>query len=228
MQRGNIITDLKALIGQGNDVGNSDLIAWINDAYMQAIDEVIKVQPDFFNKSAMTDTVNGQREYNLPSDWTKITTVNILQNGQWTKVTPMGDADKRFVPVLADTDNQGFSSSDPKYYIYGQKIGIIPTPVGTTANAIKIWYSYTPGTLDLDTDEPDLPEQYHRILKYLAYANFLDRDDEHVAAERMRNRFDALVQRMVETISEPQQDEVRRVERTQNKDLYSLSSLNTL
>jgi len=228
MQRGNIITDLKALIGAGNDTSDSELIAWINDAYMQMVDELIKVQPDFFSKSATTDTVSGQREYDLPSDWTKILTVNIYQDGSWTKVTPMGNADMRFVPELADSADQGFSTGSPRYYIYGQKIGILPTPDTTTSDAIKIWYTYTPDTLDTDTESPDLPEQYHRILKYMAYANFLDRDDEHVAAERMRNRFDALVQRMVETIASPQEDEVRRVERTQNKDLYSLSSLNTM
>lgn len=224
MQRGNLVTDVKSLIGKGHDLSDSEIITWINDAYMQMVDEIIKVNPDYFNKSVTTASYNGQREYVLPDDFVKITNVNIKHAGEWVRVLPMGNADKRFIPIIAETEDQGFLWSEPKYYVNGGRLGIMPIPDETTTDAIEIWYTYTPTTLDLDTDEPAIPEQYHRYIKYCAYANWLDRDDEHVSAERARNRFDGLVARMVETLSNQQEDEVRRVERSENLDLYSFNN----
>jgi len=221
MTRSQILTDLKNLIGPGIETGDSGLNTWINDGYMQMVSEIKKVNPDFFVKSATTSTVTNQQEYTLPTDFESMIMANEQILGVWKRLLPMGNADIRNIPQISDTtSNQGFSDSEPKYYLYKNVIGLMPIPTASVTSGLKVWYSYTPSEMDDDSDEPDIPEKYHYIIKYDAYANYLDQDDEHAAAERMRIRFDQLVNRMIEDMSEKQQDEVKSVEISQNQDLY--------
>lgn len=225
MNRGAIVTDLKAMIGTGCEVSDGLLSTWVNDYYMQIVDEIIKVNPDYFVKSSTTSTVLGQQEYDLPDDFEKVVMVNIQIDGVWKRVLPMGNADIRHIPTHSDTtSSQGFSTAEPRYYIIGDNIGIMPIPDETTASALKVWYSYTPTELSSDSDEPAFPSKYHYFIKYGAYANYLDQDDEHVAAERMRQRFDGLVSRMMENMQDKQVDEVKSVEISQNTDMYSANT----
>jgi len=222
MTRSELTTDLKNLIGPGVEVDDDGLAVWVNDAYGQMIDEIIKVNPDYFTKGSTSSTISAQQEYALPSDFEKMIMVNMQQDGTWTRVVPMGNADLRFIPTAADTSsNQGFSTATPQYYVYGSStLGFMPIPSETTSDNIKIWYQYTPSQLTADSSEPDIPVRYHHIIKFGAYANYLDQDDEHVAAERMRQRFDEKLRRMIENMMDRQADEVKSVEIVQNKDLY--------
>lgn len=210
------------MIGPGCEVSDGLLSTWVNDYYMQMVDEVSKVNPDYFVKSSTTSSVANQQEYDLPDDWEKIVMINMQIDGTWKRVSPMGNADIRYIQAHEDaTSSQGFSEAQPQYYIIGDNIGIMPIPDTTTADAIKIWYSYTPTTLTSDSDIPAIPAKYHYVIKYGAYANYLDQDEEHVAAERMRQRFDAYVVRMIENMESKQVDETRSVEISQNHDMYT-------
>lgn len=222
LTRGDIIDDLKNMIGPGIEVDDAGLSVWVNDAYGQMVDEILKANPDYWTTSGTIDTVASTQEYTLPSDYEKMIMVNQSISGEWKRVLPMGNADIRMIPRHSDTtSDQGFSSAEPKYYILKDTtIGLMPIPDTGVAEGLKIWYVYAPSELDSDSDTPDLPARYHHIIKYGAYANYLDQDDEHVAAERMRNRFDGLVQRMVDNIAVRQEDEPRSVEITENVDLY--------
>ncbi len=218
MTKAELISDLKNLIGPAVEVDDGGLAVWINDAYMQIVDEIAQETPDFFIKKSTTSSIDGQQEYELPSDFESISMVNIQIDGTWKRVEPLGDADIRHIEIADDPS--GFTWSHPKYYIKGDNIGFAPIPNETTSNNIKIWYEYTPTELDDDSDEPDIPKKYHHIIKYGAYANYLDQDDEHVAAERMRQRFDKKIQDMVNRLTRRQTDVARSVTITQGKDLF--------
>jgi len=159
----------------------------------------------------------------LTNNFESIMMVNWTLDNTPRLVQPMGNADIRFIPVHDRTDSsQGFSFSDPKFYILGRDtLGLMPIPTSTVQSGLKIWYVYTPTELDSDSDEPDLPVKYHHIIKYGAYANYLDQDDEHTAAERMRFRFDTLAARMIERLEERQTyNASKSVEISQNQDLF--------
>lgn len=225
MTRGQIITDLKAMIGPGCEVSDGLLATWVNDYYMQIVDEIVKVNPDYFTKSSTTSINANQQEYDLPDEFEKIVMVNIKINGIWKRALPMGNADIRHIPSHSDTTStQGFTTADPRYYLVGDNVGFMPIPDTSVASGLKVWYVYTPDPLDSDSDIPAFSSKYHYMIKYGAYANYLDQDDEHAAAERMRQRFDAYVQRMMENIQDKQVDEVRSVEISQNQDMYSDNS----
>lgn len=222
MTRGDIITDLKGLIGPGCEVSDGQLATWVNDYYMMMIDEISKVNPDYFYKSATTNVIANTREYQLPTDCEKIIMVNIKTDDTWQRALPMGNADIRFVGVHSATNNaNGFTSADPRYYIIGDNIGIMPIPDDSVSSGLKVWYTYTPSIMDEDSDIPAIPIKYHYMIKYGAYANYLDEDDEHAAAEKQRQRLDKRIEQMIESVQDKQVDEVRSVEISQNTDMYS-------
>lgn len=211
MTRVTILQDLKALLGPGIGATDSELNTWINDSYMQIVDMVQKERWDFFVKSSLSSTSAGTQEYALPGDFVKMLKVNILIDGTWRKVEPLGDADLRYVDTPVNTDAQGFNTANPRYYIYKSTMGLLPAPTTTESQNIKIWYVYSPTEMSSDSSSPDFPAMYHHIVKYAAYANYLDRKGEHAAAERMRNRFDEMCQRMIENISNQQTGEMKSV-----------------
>lgn len=219
MTLGTILLDLKNLIGPGIEVDDTGLKRWLNDAYYQVIGEINNAIPDFFTKTTTASTVAGQQEYSLPSDFEKMVMVNAQYSGTWRRLLPMSNIN--YIPVHESTSsNQGFSESNPQYYISGSYYGLMPIPTSSTSSAIKLWYVYTPAELS-DADEPDFPASYHHLLKYGAYALYLDQDDEAARAERIRQRFDGMIQRMVENLATRQVDEPKSVEITSNHDLYS-------
>lgn len=220
MTRAEILNDLKAMIGRGSQATDAQLNTWINSSYMMMVDEVSSGNPVFFVKSSTTSVIQNQREYELPSDFESIIMVNIKYDSEWQRVYPMPNVN--YVPIHARTDSSvGFTQADPQYYILGEEIGIMPIPDQTVTDGLKIWYAYTPLELTSDSSEPDLPKKYHHIIKYGAYANHLDLDDEHVAAERMRQRFDNYVDKMVQQLSVRQHDQPKSVEVVTNQDLYT-------
>lgn len=215
MTRAEILADLKVMIGRGIEVSDSELYAWINDGYNQLIDEVIANNPDYFVKIGTINLVGGTNTYTLPTDCEKVSMVSVQTNGEW----------KRFFPL----NNLGYSSADndddydltnPKYYIYGSSIVLDPTPASSVTNGLKLWYVYTPTQLTSDSSVPAVPARYHGLIKYWAYANYLDRDDEHVSAERMRQRFDALVGKMRDNMFGGQNDQPKTVEIVTNLDMF--------
>lgn len=219
MTRAAIIQDLKTLIGPGIEVDDAGLAVWINDAYMQMVDQVKQVNPDFYTKASTTSSVAGQGEYALPTDFEQVLMATIKLEGVWQRAVPIATINE--VPNLSQSDAfQGFMISTPGYYIIGDQIGFLPVPEETTSNSIKLWYTYTPQELDEDGDEPALPKKFHHILKYGAYATYLDQDDEHVAAERMRQRFEARIFQMLESMATNQLDEPKSVTVTSGQELY--------
>lgn len=218
MNRAQLIQDLKNMIGPSSEVDNAGLATWLNDAYLYLVDEIGKANPDYFTKSATASTLSGQQEYELPDDFEKILMVNLQIEGTWRRVLPLPAINS--VPALAGGSSE-FSWGDPRYYLIGDVIGFVPVPAETTSNNIKLWYVYTPTELTTDSAEPAVPTKYHHLLKYGAYASYLDQDDEHVAAERMRQRFEKRVAEAVENLSERQVEEPRSVLVSSSEGLYS-------
>ena len=56
------------------------------------------------------------------------------------------------------------------------------------------------------------------MIKYSAYANFLDQDDQHNAAELIRRRFDTMVESMVEALSLNQVDSPKAIQITDSEE----------
>lgn len=217
MTKAQITTDLLNLIGPGSERSGSELLPWINDAYLYLCDQISQVNPDFFTTSATTTLVTSQIEYPLPSDYERIVMVEAKRSGVWKRVLLLPEINK--VPITEDTSSQGFTDSLPVAYLYGGKIGLRPETF-VTGDLLKIWYVYTPAELTADSDVPAFPTKYHHLIKYGAYANYLDEDDQHAPAEAMRNRFEQRIASMVDSMTINSLDEPKSVTITHNYDLY--------
>lgn len=213
-----LITDLKKLIGPGIEVDDASLLVWLNGSYMRMVDAIQDADPDFFTKAATADTEASRQEYELPDDFDHPLMVTINYNGVVARARPMTAITDVAIHGGADT-SEGRTVSEPSYYIVGNHIGFLPIPDANGSENIKLWYVYTPSELSADSDEPAFPAKYHHILKYWAYADYLDQDDEHVAAENMRRRFDQMVERMTEKLVSSL-DQPRSVQITTGTDLY--------
>lgn len=218
MTKATLLADLKNMIGPGVEVDDVGLTRWLNDAYLEMVEDIQKAVPDYFVSTDTQNIVASQQEYTMPSDWSKVMMVNIqYQSGTWQRAHPISIND---IAVHASSNSSGFSTGDPGYYLIGDTIGFAPIPSSNITNGLKIWYVYDPAELSADSDVPAIPTKYQHIIKYAAYANYLDQDDEHVAAERMRQRFDLRVFRMIEELSERQVDEPMSVSIVTNQDMY--------
>jgi hypothetical protein len=222
MNLANLVVDLKNMIGpagKGSEVGDPGLKTWINDAYLMQTAAIIDVMPDYFTKKATTSSISGQQEYSLPSDFEKMVLCKASYDGtNYTRVVPLNNIGQ--ATDLTNTNSQMYHQDQPFYYIYGTNFGILPTFDTTLSGNIQIWYSYTPTELSDDADEPVVPSRFQSILKYWGYANYLDQNDEHTAAERMRQRFEASLERLVQQLSDRQPDMPKTVEVYDNGSFY--------
>lgn len=208
------------MIGPSVETSDEGLIRWINESYMMLVDEIHRVNPDYFQKASTTSTVADQQEYLLPTDFGKAVMINVNYGGGWQRALPMNNIGDVPIHAKGVSSQQGFSNAEPYYYLSGDYIGFMPIPTESNADYIKMWYTYDPDEMTGDNDVPDLPSKYHHIIKYAAYANYLDQDDEHVAAERMRQRFDMLAFRMVEQLASREVDQPKSVQIVTNQDMY--------
>lgn len=222
MTLANLVVDLKNMIGpagKGTEVGDPGIKTWINDAYLMQVSEISNVIPDYFTKKATTSSVSGQQEYALPSDFEKMVLCRVSYDGtNYVRTLPLNNIGQ--ATDLTNTDSQYFHQDQPYYYIYGSNFGILPDFDTTLSGNIQIWYTYTPTELSDDDDEPAVPTRFQSILKYWAYANYLDQNDEHAAAERMRQRFEANMERLVQQLADRQPDMPKSVEVYDNGSFY--------
>lgn len=215
-----LVVDLKNYLGPGVDVDATGLKRWLSDSYMYMIDEITKVNPDYFAKLSTADTVALQQEYDLPTDFERAIMVNILVDGSWKKVTPLPDASVSQIGTSLSIQSDAASWADPHYYILKDNIGFMPIPSVSGDEAIKLWYVYTPSELSNDSDEPEIPRKYHHLLKIGAKANYLSRDGEDMKGINMWNYFQERVEKMIESMFENQSGEPKSIEITSDHDLF--------
>lgn len=218
MNKAQLIIDLKNMIGpagRGSEVSNTGLTSWINDAYDIAVSSISDTIPDYFTKLVTASSVANQEEYQLPSDAEKIVMVSVSYDGtNYVRALPLNNIGQAL--DIQQTSTTNFDQSQPFYYVYKNRIGVLPKFDQTLSNNIKVWYSYSPALLVDDADVPDLPRRFQSILKYYAFANYLDQADEHAAAERMRQRFDVQLERLVLQLAERVVDQSKVVEINQD------------
>lgn len=140
---------------------------WLNNALQEAQKLLIDAGQNYYIACpVVTSLVINQREYVLPIDFKKLHRLEVIVSG----TTPNEDV----VPLQPITLNQqdlvpNKTGQPAFYYVKKNRLVLYPAP-DTTLN-LRLYYSYRVADMTLDTDEPDLPEEYH---EYIAIKATLD------------------------------------------------------
>lgn len=163
-------------------VTDADLIRWINDGQRQ----IVLKNDTLLEKTATTDSVAGQQEYNLPTDLLILKFIQYREsvNTAYYKMrglTPVG-----FNEYIDGWSDGGVAKGVPQVFtIFSGKILAYPTPVASVTAGFKIYYNRSPVDVVLNSDTPDLPLLYHdTLVKFCMQQAFeLDEDLDSASGE---------------------------------------------
>lgn len=217
MNVSDIMNRVKRTFGDesGVQVGNEDIIRWINDGMRQ----IVQTNETLLETSQKTSAVANQQEYSLPSDYLILNTVMYKGSGErsYTQLTGMSWIDFN-TQVDGWSENQDARSRPTIYTIRASKIILYPVPDSSITDAIKIYYNRLPVAVTTETDVPEIPVLYHEALvKYcLGQAYEVDEDFEaasmksqelNVDIATLRGREDWKIQQAYPSITVLPEDE---------------------
>lgn len=158
---------------------------WLNNAQLETQKLVVQSFEGHYRKVVETTMVQYQREYQLPSDFKKLSRLEIIMSG-----TAFQNEDR--VRIAKITENQqdmfGEKTGTPiAYFFQGDKIIMVPAP--DTARTLRMTYIYRVSDMVNDNDEPDIPIDYHEYLAVLATLDGLYRDGRETAPYLEKKRY---------------------------------------
>lgn len=116
----------------------------------------------------------------LPADYArKVELADSTNPDSWRVLFPM---------ELADFDALPESSGAPTdYVIIGETLYLFPTP--DVATTIALSYYRLPTAMSIDTDEPEIPDDYHFLLPYWALYRAFMRENDIEQANAWKNEW---------------------------------------
>lgn len=149
-----------------------DVKRWLNLGQRETQKIVIQAFEGHYRVTKQTTLVLYQREYQLPSDFKKLSRLEIILDG----AAPQSEAIIRLGKI---TENQqdlaGPRTGTPNcYYFRGDQLVLVPLP--DSAKTLRMTYIYRVADMVNDGDTPDIPEDYHEYLAILASITGLSRD----------------------------------------------------
>ena len=141
-------------------IDNEDAFKWLNEAYSIAKNELNLVNQNYnVPDEQYFTTVSGTAETDLPSDFSDLLSVHD-EDGDEVGFIELKD--------IANYNETG-SSSSPKYYIRGKKIGISPIPTDSTT-IYHIYYKSKSAELTSYYDSIDLPDNnFYPLVDHMMY-----------------------------------------------------------
>jgi hypothetical protein len=143
----------------------------------------ITLQTDFreFFTTEPIAVVPGTSTYTLPSDFQRLYDL-ISVNGS-------GQVFKLYQEPLVELETRPIASGEPTHYtVKGNTLKLWPTP--ENANTISLRYYREPDTISSNSDVPEVPTQYHRLLVSYCLWHCFERENDFNAAQYHKARFD--------------------------------------
>ncbi len=153
---------------------SSEIISYIYDA-----EEEIAVEFDLIEKSATDTTVEGQRNYDFPSDAYKIKTV--LVDDKTVDLMSLKEGEDS--EIWDDATN----GTPEKYYIIDKIIYLDPPP-DTAGQTITIYYYALPSN-PATSSSIDIPSEYHRRLVSKILADMYGKDQNQQMMSYYMNKW---------------------------------------
>jgi hypothetical protein len=147
---------------------------WLNDAQYEAQKILIQTDENWFLKCLQTTLVIGQSDYALPDDFLKLNRLQIIQYPNTTN-----EVRTQIFPIVL-SQQQAFTSNNAfpiSYYIKKNRIVLVPP--SDTAYTLRLDYTYLLGELSADSDESQIPIQYHEYVCLLGAITGFLKDDRN-------------------------------------------------
>lgn len=127
-----------------------------------------------------TQTVIGQADYVLPTDFLKVNRLEIVESSPETRpIEPITLNQQDFLPQA--------NAASESYYLRKGSIILVPPP--DSVKTLRLTYSYRVADMVSDTEVPDVPEEYHEFLAVLAAYDGLLKDGRPVEAMLEKRRY---------------------------------------
>lgn len=140
---------------------------WLNSAQQTAV-----IQSEFRSQEAVDSfsTEASVASYALPSDFSRF--IDFYNTETHESLSPLG---------VKDYDELPTSSGKPYAYVaLGSNLSLYPTPDGIYPLAMRYWK--LPPDMVADSDEPEIPAQYHDLLIAYAMNKAYLRENDYAAA----------------------------------------------
>jgi hypothetical protein len=177
---------------------------WLNNAQKEVQKRLLKAGQNYYSSMVQTTLVVNQREYVLPQDFRKIHRLEVILSG-----TAPNEALAPLIPISTNQkDMIGTGTGTPAaYFIRKNRIYLNPAP--DSALVLRMFYSYEVGDMSLDTDIPDVPDQYHELLALLAAEDGFLKDGR--SSEILQHKLAVYKSDMDSDATERNQDQPRSV-----------------
>ena len=200
---------------------DAELKRWMNQRYRQIAMAVRDAHEDFFQTTTTVNLVNGTQEYTLPTDHVAIRRVEVSFDGtNWYRARPIRQGE---IPLQNQSTVLQGTTTDPRYYLAGLKIGIAPIPTAASTNGLKIWYIQDVTDLSADGDAPSLPTVLHPLISKFAAGDALKKDEEDARGKALVEEAETELRRLVAQIKPRIEDEPRYVNYIPESDLVEVS-----
>lgn len=155
----------------------SEVNRWINNAQQEAQKLILQSFESHFEKCVETTTVINQREYQLPSDFKKLVRLDLIVSGT-TFATEDADQLSKITSSQQDLISVSKTGTPVSYFFKNNQIILVPAP--DAAKTLRMTYIYRLADMSNDSDESEIPIEYHEYLAVLATIDGLQKDGRDI------------------------------------------------
>lgn len=160
--------------GTGGYFTNTQVNVFINNAQKEVQKQLLQAGETYYLKTVETVTVDGQQDYVLPTDFLKLHRLEYVLSGS----TPTTEDVSMLQRVtLNQSDIVSTKEGSPIAYALKQdRFSLYPIP-DTANKTLRLYYSYLVVDMANNSDEPDIPEEFHEYIAILAAEMCFIKDD---------------------------------------------------
>lgn len=188
---------------------------WLSLAAKQVQMELIQAGENWYMKPTETLTVASQSDYVLPSDFLVEHRLELVVSGTGTNenrqaLTPITTNQQDLISITTGVPTN--------YYIKKDRVTLSPTP--DAAYTLRLYYSPIIADMASDSDEPDVPEQFHEYVAILAAFNGFIKDDR--TPNSLNAKKEEFLKILRQMATERTQDQSRQVVQVNDYDASSV------
>lgn len=154
-------------------ITQAEIYAYVNEGVQSLHNFLVEaLQDEYVFSSYSTSTVAGATEYDLPSDFYKLYTVDLIEGGTYRTLLPFQAAERNRLREAR--------GSVPRYRVLGTKLQLLPEP--PSGATLTITYAPEAVALALSGDSVRFPSGWHRFVVFYAARRALLRQEKDVSA----------------------------------------------